>query len=38
MIQISIFPDCNRDTGDYDVIKPENLTLCVAHVALRTKS
>ena len=27
MIQICNFPNCNGDTGDYDVIKPENSTL-----------
>ena len=30
MIQICIFPNCNRDTGEYDVIEPENSTLHVS--------
>ena len=29
MTQICIFPNCNGDTGDYDVIKAENSTLRV---------
>ena len=30
MIEICIFPNCNRDTDDYDVIEPKNSTLLVA--------
>ena len=26
MIQICVLPNFNRDTGDYDVIEPENST------------
>ena len=29
MIQICVFPNCNRDAGDYDAITPENSTLRV---------
>ena len=30
MVQICIFPNCNRDARDYDTIKPEKSTLRVA--------
>ena len=30
MIQICIFPNCNRDAGGYDVTEPENSTVRVA--------